>query len=99
MMGLNQRSTDRKPDAHTAGTGAEERIKHADQIVRIDALAVIDHGKLNRAGIYSLGLHNQRWISRLRRRDGIEGVPCQVDQDLLDLDRIAPDPRQIGCQN
>src|ERR1017187_9687676 len=98
LVGLNNRAADGQPHAHPPGTRAEVRVKNPPQSLWVDALSVISDTELNTAGSRTFSFYKHRRLRWYRRRDRRECVADQVHQHLLHLDRVAAQPRQIGCQ-
>ena len=90
-MGIDDRSTDRQSHPYPARLGGVESLENAIEVVRIDARARIAHGYENAAGPSLLGADRQLPWPHLDRAHGFDGVPDQVQHDLLQLNTIPLD--------
>ena len=97
-MGLDDRPADRQAHAHSFVTSAEIRVEDQGETVlgmpsplsltrNATAPASARSVRITTDGIWGLSV-GQR----------LEGVADQVHQDLLDLDRVAPQTGQLVCQ-
>ena len=98
LMGLDNGPADRQPHAHPTGTRAEVRVKNPVQRSgSIPSPLSVTANSTPPESACSVCITTVG-SSGLRRRERIERVADQVHQHLLDLDGIAPELRQIGCQ-
>ncbi len=82
--------------------GREERIEYTGHVAGMDTAAVIRHGQVN-APILDKRLEVNRTGALGRISNGVFCIDDQVQNNLLQTMRIAPDIRQIlrkiGCNN
>src|SRR5512145_1457446 len=95
MMTLDNEATDGEADPHTASLGCVERVEESVRILRIEPHPRILHRQAHAIAFVSCGSDHQfpRPIVDLAHR--VRGVSEQVQDDLLKLDTIARDRREV----
>src|SRR5215831_17861934 len=95
MMSLDDRATDGEPDAHAIGFRCVEGVEQLDHILGVHAHADIPHAHADTIAVLAFGSDQQlpRAIVHVNHRVG--GVAEQVQDDLLELDPIAGDGREV----
>ena len=94
-MSLDDRAADRQPDTHAAGLRRVEGIKELVHALMINAHARIPHGQAYTIAVLSLGSDQQLPRAIVHADHRVQGVVKQVQDDLLELDTIAGDGREI----
>src|SRR5712691_8774874 len=95
MMSLDDGATDGEPDTHPVGFRCVEGVKQLLHALGVDAHAGIPHAHAHTIAVLAFGSDQQlpRAIVHVSHRVG--GVAEQVHDDLLELDPIAGDGREI----
>src|SRR5262249_23184885 len=98
VMSLDDRPADRQAHPHSVRLGREKRIEDALDVLRIDPGAGILHRYQHPFLGTGFGFHPQKPLTRRRRRHRVYGIDRQIQDDLLQLDPIAEDPRELACK-
>src|SRR5271154_1402258 len=83
--------TDRKPKSHPSVLGGVEGIEYPLELIGIDAVAAIENGNAN--GTFIVGKTGHHFDTPIARRIAAHrfgGVEKKVQNDLLQLDAVAP---------
>ena len=95
-MGGDDGPANRKPHPHSAGLRGVERFEHLLELFRINPWAGIAHRhEHTTAGPALLGLDRQLSRPILDRAHCFDSVQDQVHDDLLELNTIAQNRRQL----
>ena len=94
-MSLDDRAADRQPDAHAAALGRVEGIKELVHSLPVDARAGIPHGHAHAIAVLPFGSDQQVPRAVVDADHRVRGVAKQVQEDLLKLDTIANERREI----
>src|SRR5262245_8658473 len=95
MMSLDDGATNGEPDTHAVGFRCVEGVEQLVHVVGVDAHAGIPHAHADTAAVLPFGSDQQlpRAIVHVNHRIG--GIAEEVQDDLLELDPIAGDGREI----
>src|SRR3984893_15725201 len=94
MMTLDNGSTDGKADSHTATLSGIERLEEPARSLRLETRPRILHGQAHTIILVSFGSDHQLPRTIVDAAHRVQGVPEQVQDDLLKLDTIACDRRK-----
>jgi hypothetical protein len=94
-MSLDDPAADRQPDTHTAGFGCVEGIEQPLKILRIHTGAGILHAQTHTIDSFSPGSDQQLPRAVVNTNHGVGSIAEQVQGDLLQLDTIADDRREV----
>src|SRR3984893_14863717 len=95
MMTLDNGSTDRKADPHTATLGGIERFEESAQSLRFETNPRISHGQAHTIVFVPFSPDQQLPRTIIDAAHRVGSVPKQVQDDLLKLDTIACDGREL----
>ena len=95
MMSLDDRAADRQPDTHTAAFGGVEGFEQPLEILRIDTDAGILHAQTHMIISFSLGSDQELPGAVLNTNHRVGSIAEQVQGDLLQLDTISDDGREV----
>src|SRR5512132_945407 len=95
MMPLDDRAADRQPNTHAAALGCVEGVEYSLQIRRIDADPGILHAQTHTIVSFSPGFDQQMPRAVVHALHRVGGIAEKVQDDLLELDTIAGDGRQV----
>src|SRR5262249_50096494 len=98
VMALDDRAAHGEADAHAVSLGRVEGREELLRIARIEADAVVAHRYANEIRVVELRPHEQLARAIGDRGHGIRGIRDQVQDDLLELNPIADDVRQVAGQ-
>src|SRR5215467_4260886 len=95
MMSLDDGATDGEPDTHAVGFRCVEGVEQLVHVVGVDAHASIPHAHADTIAVLPFGSDQQlpRAIVHVNHRIG--GIAKEVQDDLLELDPIAGNGREI----
>src|ERR1700730_5443830 len=95
MMTLDNGSTDGKTDPHTATLSGIECFEEPARSLRLKTHPRILHGQAHTITFVSFGSDHQLPQTLVDAAHRVQGVPEQVQDDLLKLDTIACDRRKV----
>ena len=103
LVRLDDGAAQGQADAHAIGLGGIERLVQALHHFGRNARARVAHHELDHRLVIDVGLRHPEFDDALRRRalrriDRLGGVFQQVDQHLLDQDRVHQQLGQLGHQ-
>ena len=95
VVSLDDGAADKQPDAHAVALRRVEGIEQAIRALAVEARASIPNSHADTIAVLSFGLNQQlpRAIVHVGHR--VRGVAKQIQDDLLELNAIAGDGRQI----
>src|SRR5262245_59249744 len=97
-MGFNDRSRNRQPHSQSSRLGREELFEETLAHVLGYADAMIAYGGFNLSGGIRSGCDHHNALGRRHITHGIECIDEEIEQNLLDLDRISGKRRQAGAK-
>src|SRR3954468_11723690 len=95
VMLLDDRAADRQPDAHAVALRRVKGVKQSVHALAIDAHAGVAHAHAHMIGVLALGDDTQAPLAIVHVAHRVAGVPQQVENDLLKLDPVASEGREI----
>ncbi len=97
-MLLDDHAADGEPQAHTVRLRRDKRAEYALELLGIDAEPGVFDFHRNGVAAVKRASHLQQPASIRRRGHGFERVVGQIEDDFLQLTRMADDVRQFGHQ-
>src|SRR6186713_3235438 len=91
-VALNDRAADRKSHSHAAGLGGEQPFEDPATVGLADAYSAVLDRQMDHPGHGLTGSNAQHPM--LYRAHRVHGIHDKVENDLLELDRIADDGRK-----
>src|SRR5690349_11591072 len=98
-MRFNDRSADGESHAEALRLGGHERLENTVQVFASDSAAPVANGAHHLAtAAFEARRDRDAALVYVERRHRLAGVDDQVEDDLLQLDAITQDQRQIGIE-
>src|SRR6266446_8844055 len=95
MMSLDDGTADGQPDSHAVAFGGVERFEEPVRSLSSEADPHIFHAKAHPIALVSFRPYQQLPRTIVDRAHRVRSVPEQVQDDLLELDTIARDGREV----
>ena len=95
MMTLNNGATDGEPDSHTVILGGVERFEEPVRSLRVEPDSRILHRQPYMIVFVPFSFNQQLPRTIVDRAHRVGCIPDQVQDDLLQLDTIASDDREV----
>ena len=95
-MGFDDRPADRQPHSHSFRLGCEEWIEDTVDLRWIEPRTCIRDRNYNISQLVGLGANPQHARPARNRAHGLDTVPDQIEDDLLQLHAVAHYGSQMG---
>jgi len=95
LVSLDDRPADRQADTHAVDLGREERVEQLVHAVAVEAHAGVPHRQADPVAILVPGTDHDLSRAAVNADHGIRSVAEQIEDDLLQLDPISVDGRQV----
>ena len=95
MMSLDDGAADGESDSHAVALRRVERVEQLVHALTVEAHAGIPHGQAHMFAVFPFGSDQQLPGAIVHARHRVRGVAEQVQDDLLELDTVAGDGREI----
>src|SRR5204863_10103684 len=95
MMSFDDGAADGEPDAHAVGFRSVKRVKQLVHALGVDAHPGTPHAHTHTVAFVAFGSDQQLPRTIVDTHHRVGGVAEQVQDDLLELDSIAGDGREI----
>ena len=95
MMPLDDGAADGESDTHAVALRRVEGVKQLVHALAVEARASIPHGHAHTIAVLPFGSDQQLPRAIVHANHRVRGVAEQVQDDLLELDAIAGDVREI----
>ena len=95
MMSLDDGAADGESDSHAVALRREKSVEQLVHALTVEAHASIPHGQAHTLAIFPFGSDQQLPRPIVHARHRVGGVADQVQDDLLELDTVAGDGREI----
>ena len=96
VVRFDNRSANRKTHSHFLRLGREKSVENPLDVLRIDTGAGILHCYQNAFLFAKFGSHTQKPLAVGRRSHGVYGIDREIEQDLLQLNPVAENLRQLA---
>ena len=94
-MSLDDRTADRQPDTHAAALGRVERVEQLVHALTLDADTGVPHRHAHTIPALCFGSDQQPPRAIVDTDHRVRGVAKEIQQDLLKLNTIAGDGREV----
>ena len=95
MMSFDDGATDGESDPHPVMFGRVEGVKQLVHDLRVDSDAGIPHGQAQAIAVHLFCFDQQLTRAIVHVNHRVRGVAEQVEDDLLELDTVAREVREI----
>ena len=95
MMSFDDGATDGESDTHPVSFSCVEGVKQLVHDLRVDADAGIPHGHAHTIALFSLRSDQQPPWAVVNAQHRVGSIAQQIQDDLLELDPIANNSRQV----
>jgi hypothetical protein len=94
-VGIDDGRADREAETKTVLLGRIERLEQSALLVGRDTAALIGHTALDKAILYRPCRQRQQASPRRYRAHRVRGIHRQIEQNLLQLDRVSDSQREV----